>query len=65
MHRFLPAMKLRAGGVVISEPVNHRPRVRGKSNYGTLDRLAVSILDLIGVAWLQRRGKRPVIEPEA
>ena len=42
-----------------------RPRVRGKSNYGTLDRLAVSILDLIGVAWLQRRGKRPVIEPEA
>jgi hypothetical protein len=25
----------------------------------------VSILDLIGVAWLQRRGKRPVIEPEA
>jgi dolichol-phosphate mannosyltransferase len=50
---------------VVSEPVNHRPRVRGKSNYGTLDRLAVSFLDLIGVAWLQRRGKRPVIEPEA
>jgi dolichol-phosphate mannosyltransferase len=65
MHRFLPALALRAGGVVISEPVNHRPRVRGKSNYGTLDRLAVSFLDLIGVAWLQRRGKRPVIEPEA
>jgi dolichol-phosphate mannosyltransferase len=65
MHRFLPALTLRAGGVVISEPVNHRPRVRGTSNYGTLDRLAVSILDLIGVAWLQRRGKRPVIEPEA
>ena len=65
MHRFLPALTLRAGGVVISEPVNHRPRVRGTSNYGTLDRLAVSIFDLIGVAWLQRRGKRPVIEPEA
>jgi hypothetical protein len=30
-----------------------------------LDRLAVSFLDLIGVAWLQRRGKRPVNEPEA
>ena len=29
-------------------------------DHGTLDRLAVSILDLIGVAWLQRRGKRPV-----
>lgn len=63
MHRFLPALALRAGARVVSEPVNHRPRVRGASNYGTLDRLAVSLLDLIGVAWLQRRGKRPEIEP--
>ena len=63
MHRFLPALTLRQGGVVISEPVNHRPRTRGTSNYGTLDRLAVSILDIIGMAWLQRRGKRPILEP--
>jgi dolichol-phosphate mannosyltransferase len=62
MHRFLPALTLRQGGHVVSEPVNHRPRVRGASNYGTLDRLLVSIFDLIGMAWLQRRGKRPVIE---
>lgn len=65
MHRFLPALALRAGARVVSEPVNHRPRTRGVSNYGTLDRLAVSLLDLIGVAWLQRRGKRPVIETPA
>ncbi|WP_431303484.1 glycosyltransferase family 2 protein [Sediminicoccus sp. BL-A-41-H5] len=62
MHRFLPALALRAGAVVLSEPVNHRPRLRGASNYGTLDRLAVSIFDLFGVAWLQRRGKRPEID---
>lgn len=62
MHRFLPALVLRQGGRVVSEPVNHRPRVRGKSNYGTLDRLAVSLFDLAGVAWLQRRWKRPVVE---
>lgn len=62
MHRFLPALTLRQGGHVVSEPVNHRPRVRGASNYGTLDRLLVSIFDLIGMAWLQRRGRRPVIE---
>jgi dolichol-phosphate mannosyltransferase len=62
MHRFLPALALRAGATVVSEPVNHRPRVRGASNYGTFDRLAVSLLDLIGVAWLQRRGRRPEIE---
>lgn len=62
MHRFLPALTLRQGGAVVSEPVNHRPRVRGVSNYGTLDRLMVSLFDLVGMAWLQRRGKRPVIE---
>ena len=62
MHRFLPALALRAGATVLSEPVGHRPRTRGVSNYGTLDRLAVSVFDLIGVAWLQRRGKRPEIE---
>jgi dolichol-phosphate mannosyltransferase len=62
MHRFLPALALREGARVLSEPVNHRPRLRGASNYGTLDRLAVSIFDLFGVAWLQRRGKRPEIE---
>lgn len=62
MHRYLPALVLRQGGQVVSEPVNHRPRTRGVSNYGTLDRLLVAFLDLVGVAWLQRRWKRPVIE---
>jgi dolichol-phosphate mannosyltransferase len=64
MHRFLPALVLRAGGVVRSVPVNHRPRERGTSKYGTLDRLAVGITDLFGVMWLRRRGSVPVlIEP--
>jgi dolichol-phosphate mannosyltransferase len=47
---------------VVSEPVNHRHRTRGVSNYGTLDRLAVAFFDLVGVIWLQRRWKRPVVE---
>ena len=55
MHRYLPALVLRQGGQVVSEPVNHRPRVRGTSNYGTLDRLAVSISDMLGVIWLLGR----------
>jgi len=62
MHRFLPALFLRAGAEVISVPVNHRPRERGISNYGTLDRLLVGIPDLFGVWWLMRRGKRPQVE---
>ena len=43
-------------------PVNHRPRTRGRSNYGTLDRALVGIFDLVGVYWLQRRWKRPMVE---
>ncbi len=62
MHRYLPALFIRAGGQVVSVPVNHRPRTRGRSNYGTLDRLWVGLFDLVGVAWLQRRWKRPHIE---
>jgi dolichol-phosphate mannosyltransferase len=62
MHRYLPALTLRQGGRVVSEPVNHRPRTRGKSNYGTLDRLIVSIADILGVIWLKRRWKRPRAE---
>ncbi|MFC0410636.1 glycosyltransferase family 2 protein [Roseomonas elaeocarpi] len=65
MHRFLPALVIRQGGRVVSEPVNHRPRTRGVSNYGTLDRLAVGLVDLLGVMWLQRRWKRPELLPEA
>jgi dolichol-phosphate mannosyltransferase len=61
MHRYLPALVIRAGGQVVSVKVNHRPRERGKSNYGTFDRLWVAISDLIGVIWLQRRAKRPII----
>jgi dolichol-phosphate mannosyltransferase len=57
MHRFLPALVLRAGGQVISEPVNHRSRTHGYSKYGTLDRLWVGISDILGVMWLQKRAK--------
>jgi len=61
MHRFLPALVLRHGGVVVSVAVNHRPRERGRSNYGVLDRLWVGIVDLCGVMWLRRRAKIPVL----
>jgi dolichol-phosphate mannosyltransferase len=62
MHRFLPALVVRAGGRVESVIVNHRPRRHGRSHYGTLDRLWVGLFDLAGVFWLQRRWRRPVVE---
>jgi len=61
MHRFLPALVLRAGGIVRSAPVNHRPRQRGTSKYGVIDRALVGITDLLGVIWLRRRSSRPVL----
>jgi dolichol-phosphate mannosyltransferase len=64
MHRFLPALVLRAGGSVRSVPVNHRPRQRGRSNYGNWDRLWVGIVDLLGVMWLHRRAARPALLDE-
>ena len=65
MHRFLPALVLREGGIVRSVPVNHRPRQRGTSNYGVFDRLGVGIVDLLGVMWLGRRAVRPRLIEEA
>jgi dolichol-phosphate mannosyltransferase len=64
MHRFLPALVKRAGGRTVSVPVNHRPRARGRSNYGTLDRLTVGIVDLFGVMWLMRRSSVAVTVEE-
>jgi dolichol-phosphate mannosyltransferase len=64
MHRFLPALALRAGGVVRSVAVNHRPRRAGSSKYGVFDRLGVGIVDLLGVMWLQRRAANPRLIPE-
>lgn len=55
MHRFLPALFQRSGFGVRSVPVSHRPRERGVSKYGLHNRLWVGIVDMIGVAWLQRR----------
>lgn len=64
MHRFLPALYQRAGARVISVPVNHRPRAKGQSKYGMLDRLWVGIVDLFGVMWLRRRYKAGLLTRE-
>ncbi len=58
MHRFLPALFLRAGGRVVSVEVGHRPRTRGRSHYGLFNRLWVGIVDMLGVMWLIRRRER-------
>ena len=59
MHRFMPALAQRAGAGVQSVPVNHRPRTRGRSHYGMLNRLWAGVVDTAGVMWLARRARRP------
>jgi dolichol-phosphate mannosyltransferase len=62
MHRFLPALFRRQDGVVLNVPVNHRPRLRGQSKYGMMNRLWVGIADLIAVSWLIKRSVNPQVE---
>jgi dolichol-phosphate mannosyltransferase len=57
MHRFLPALVRRAGYIVQSVKVNHRPRTKGISKYGIGNRLWVGLSDLRGVRWLNARSK--------
>jgi glycosyltransferase involved in cell wall biosynthesis len=65
MHRFLPALVLRQGGRVVSVPVRHRPRLRGRSHYGVWNRLWVGIVDICGVAWLRRRMRLTAVQEQA
>jgi dolichol-phosphate mannosyltransferase len=55
MHRFLPALARMHRCDVIEVDVGHRPRRTGASHYGTFDRLAAGLFDLLGVLWLKRR----------
>jgi dolichol-phosphate mannosyltransferase len=64
MHRFLPALFQRHGSRVVSVPVGHRPRTRGTSKYGMLNRLWVGIVDIVGVMWLRRRFKSGLLVRE-
>lgn len=61
LHRFLPALVIRTGGRAVSVDVSHRPRIRGVSKYGLWRRLAIGIVDLLGVVWLITRHTRPEI----
>jgi dolichol-phosphate mannosyltransferase len=55
IHRYIITLMIREGYDVRFVEVNHRPRAHGASKYTNLGRLLVSINDLLGVRWLQRR----------
>jgi hypothetical protein len=59
MHRFIPAIASEMGVQIEEMPVNHRPRTRGRSNYG-ISRTVRVILDLVTVKFLLSYSTRPV-----
>lgn len=59
IHRYIPALMLREGYVTEFRDVNHRQREFGVSKYTNFGRLIVSIADLRGVMWLNRRARNP------
>jgi glycosyltransferase involved in cell wall biosynthesis len=59
MHRFLPALASEMGVRIAEQPVNHRPRVHGRSKYG-ISRTVRVILDLLTVKFLLSYSTRPL-----
>ncbi len=59
MHRFIPAIASTMGVTIAEIPVNHRPRVHGKSKYNLSKSIRV-FLDLLTVKFLLSYSTRPL-----
>jgi len=59
LHRFLPVLAHYQGFRVAELPVNHRPRVHGRSRYGP-ERYVRGFLDLLTVTFIGRYRHRPL-----
>ncbi len=55
IHRFLPTLITMQGYKITEAPVNHRPRLHGKTKYSINNRLWIGLFDTFGVLWLKRR----------
>ena len=59
LHRFVPVLAHHLGFRTAEIPVNHRPRLNGRSRYG-IERYARGFFDLLTVAYLGRYRHRPL-----
>ncbi|WP_412984440.1 glycosyltransferase [Pontimicrobium sp. IMCC45349] len=55
LHRFLPAMILLQNGNVKQVPINHYPRIAGKSKFGVWNRLIGPLIDCFVYLWMKRK----------
>lgn len=58
MHRFIPIFVFWVGGKITEVPVNHKPRIYGKSKYG-LKRTLKVIIDLVTIKFLTSFSTKP------
>lgn len=63
MHRFLPALFKIQGFQIEQVPVNHRERLKGKSNYHFFNRSFNTVADLLAVRWMKKRHLHYEIDP--
>ncbi|HZL12240.1 MAG TPA: glycosyltransferase [Prolixibacteraceae bacterium] len=55
LHRFLPAMVMLQKGRVIQVPVQHFPRIAGKSNFNLWNRLIGPLMDCFAYLWMKKK----------
>lgn len=55
LHRFLPAMVLLQNGKILQVPVQHFPRIAGKSKYTLRNRLFGPLVDCFAYLWMKRK----------
>jgi len=60
VHRYIPALVTRAGGRVISVPINYRSHIAKKDGWGKIG-LFSGLRDTLGVRWLQGRSCAPKV----
>jgi len=59
LHRFIPALLFKQGYKVAEIPIEHHPRIHGKSKYG-IERYLRGFLDLITILFLTNFKTRPL-----
>ncbi|RZP04336.1 MAG: glycosyltransferase family 2 protein [Flavobacteriales bacterium] len=55
LHRFLPAMVLLQKGTVLEIPIQHFPRIAGKTKFGIRNRLLGPITDCFAFLWMKKK----------
>ena len=55
LHRFLPAMVMLQNGRIIQVPVQHFPRIAGKSKFNLWNRLIGPLMDCFAYLWMKKK----------